>query len=373
MVREPAETDWRTGWRTGFEHAATVLPGRDVRVLFGAGSLDLVAEEARALGGRALLVAGPHEDHAASVVLQALAGDAAGRLRDVAQHVPVALALAAVQRASADRVGVLVALGGGSATGLAKAVARELHLPVLAVPTTYAGSEMTPVWGLTDASGKTTGRDVTVLPRTVVYDPLLTASLPAALTAASGMNALAHAVESLYAPDRDEATVEVAGRAVTALVRALPVAVHRPADPAGRAEALYGAWLAGWALGSTVTGPHHKLAHVLGGKYGLPHAAVHSALLPHVVGALSAEAGDALAPLAGALGEPPTGLGPALHRFARGLGAPTALAGLGRALGDDDLRSVARVVAGSGVPSPRPLSEEGLLALLRDARAGGQP
>lgn len=132
---------------------------------------------------------------------------------------------------------MLITVGGGSATGLAKAVVLETGLPIVAVPTTYAGSEMTAIWGHTDSAGKTTGWDGRVLPRAVIYDPTLTLSLPPEITGASGMNALAHA--------------------------------------------LYGAWLAGWCLGSTTMGLHHKLAHVLGGIYRLPHAGVHSALLPH--------------------------------------------------------------------------------------------
>ena len=169
-----------------FTYDAPVLDGRAVRVVFGAGTLGQLASEVRPLGRRALLVAGAHEDAAAGTVSAQLGNDLVGRLRDVTQHVPVELAHDAITRARDVGADVVVAVGGGSATGLAKVVARDTGLPVLAVPTTYAGSEMTPIWGLTDRHGKTTGRDVAVLPRTVVYDPELTISLPPDITAASG-------------------------------------------------------------------------------------------------------------------------------------------------------------------------------------------
>ena len=179
--------------------AVPVLDDRPVRVIFGIGSLAEVRTEVLALGRRALLVTGRHEQAAADVASALLGADLVGELREVAQHVPVQLAADAVSLARGLRADVLVTVGGGSATGLAKAVALEVGLPVLAVPTTYAGSEMTPIWGLTDGEGKTTGRDARVLPRTVIYDPSLTRSLPPDITAASGMNALAHAIEALYA------------------------------------------------------------------------------------------------------------------------------------------------------------------------------
>jgi maleylacetate reductase len=356
-----------------FVREAPVVAGRSVRVVFGVGALDQVADEARRLGGRALLVAGAHEDEAAERVGAGLgAGALAGRLRDVAQHVPVELAAAAVDRTREVGADVLVAIGGGSATGLAKAIALKTGLPVLAVPTTYAGSEMTPIWGLSDADGKRTGRDPAVLPRTVVYDPALTVSLPSEVTAASGMNAIAHIVESLYAPD---ATPEHATRAedgLRALATGLPVAVRRPGDLEARTQALYGAHLAGWALGATTMGLHHKLAHVLGGAYRLPHAATHSALLPQVAAFNAAAAQAQLRGAASAVGSSTTsGVGAALFDLARSLGAPTSLAELGLPL--EALDAVVATVLAARVPNPRPIDATGLRDLLLKAHTGTRP
>ena len=224
----------------------------------------------------------------------------------------------------------LVAVGGGSAVGLAKAIALQVDVAILAVPTTYAGSEQTPIWGLTQAGRKTTGRDARVLPSTVVYDPALTVGLPAELSAASGMNAIAHAIEAAYAPDGSPVTALLAAEAIGALSAALPVVVREPGNLPARERALYGSWLAGTVLGATTMGLHHKLAHVIGGSYRLPHAGTHSALLPHVVAFNAAAAHDELAAAARAAGAAgPGGLGAALFDLATATGAPTSLSLLG--------------------------------------------
>jgi maleylacetate reductase len=355
-----------------FTYDAPVLDNRVVRVVFGAGALGQLASEARALGRRTLLVAGAHEDAAAGTVSEQLGNDLVGRLRDVTQHVPVELAHAAIRRARDVGAEVVVAVGGGSATGLAKVVARDTGLPVLAVPTTYAGSEMTPIWGLTDRRGKTTGRDVAVLPRTVVYDPELTVSLPPDITAASGMNALAHAVESLYAPDTTELLRMVAEEALRALAASLPAAVARADDLEARSEALYGAWLAGWALGSSTMGLHHKLAQVLGGSFRLPHAGVHSALLPQVAAYNAPAARPAFTRAARALAcGDPLDVGPALFDLAVRILAPTSLSELG--LPQGAVEQVAATVAAADVPNPRPVTVPELVRLLQGAYMGRRP
>jgi alcohol dehydrogenase class IV len=206
-----------------FSYSAPVLADRAVRVVFGIESLDQVASEARTLGARIMIICGRHEAEAADVVAGQLGDDLAWRISDVVQHVPVDVATQALEAARDARAGVLISIGGGSATGLAKAIARETGLPILAVPTTYAGSEMTPIWGQSDQGEKITGRDPRVLPRIVIYDPALTTSMPPELTAASGMNALAHALEALYAPDGTPRSSEVAEEAVRALAHAYRV------------------------------------------------------------------------------------------------------------------------------------------------------
>jgi alcohol dehydrogenase class IV len=324
------------------------------------------------LGNRIVIISGRHQSAAAAAVSAQLGDDLAWRIPDVVQHVPLADVARGLEAALDVTAGVLVSIGGGSATGLAKAIARDAGLPIVAVPTTYAGSEMTPIWGQSDQGGKTTGRDPQVLPRIVVYDPALTVSMPAELTAASGMNALAHAIEALYARDSTSQSSDLAEDAIRALVHGLPRAVNKPDDLQARTETLRGAWLAGWALGTTTMGLHHKLARVLGGTYHLPHASVHSVLLPQVA-AFNAPA--ALVPFsraARALGvSGPEAVGVALFELATQLEAPTALADLG--IEPDAIDVVAKTVAGEGVANPRDFTEEDVSYLLRQAYLGKQP
>jgi maleylacetate reductase len=355
-----------------FTFSAPVLQDRAVRVVFGPGSLTRVATEARILGSRIMIISGSHEADAAEAVSGQHGNDLAWRIPEVVQHVPVEVAGRAIAAAHDARTGVLVSIGGGSATGLAKAVARATGLPILAVPTTYAGSEMTPIWGQSDQGEKTTGRDPRVLPRVVVYDPALTISMPPDLTAASGMNALAHAVESLYAPDSTSRSLDVAEEAIRALVLGLPRAVRQPDDLGARTEALRGAWLAGWALGSTTMGLHHRLAHVLGGRYRLPHAGVHSALLPQVAAFNAPAAPGPFGRAARALGiADPQAVGSALFDLAAQLKAPISLADLG--LESDAIAAVAKTVAAAPVSNPRDLTEEDVSYLVRQAYLGKKP
>lgn len=355
-----------------FEAAVPVLPDRTVRVLFGRGAVDHVAAETRTVGGRALLVAGPRQDRVVRGLIERLGTAYVARVREVAEHVPAPLVAATLQRVADAEADVLVAVGGGSATGLAKAVVRESGLPLVAVPTTYAGSEMTPLWGVTDETGKRTGRDPRVLPRTVVYDPELTCSLPASLAATSGMNALAHAVEALYAPDATPLTLRAAQEAASSLAASLPHLGARPQNLDARSRALYGAWLAGWALGGSTMGLHHKLAHVLGGRCALPHAATHSVLLPHVAAFNLPFAPEAFAQAAAALGVATAAEVPgALHELAERCGAPTSLGALG--LDPAMVDTVSAEVVAAPVPNPRPVTTADVAHLLRAAHRGGCP
>jgi maleylacetate reductase len=355
-----------------FTFLAPVSKERAVRVVFGPGGLDQVASEARTLGTRIMIISGRHEAAAAEAVSAKLGDDLACRISAVVQHVPVAVATEAIEAAREARIGVLISIGGGSATGLAKAVARDTGLPILAVPTTYAGSEMTSIWGLSDHGEKITGRDLRVLPRIVVYDPILTVSMPPELTAASGMNALAHAVESLYAPDSTADSLEIAEEAIHALAHGLPRTVNQPDGLEARAATLRGAWLAGWALGSTTMGLHHKLAHILGGKYRLPHAGTHSALLPQLAAFNAPSAAGPFSRAARALGvDGPAAVAPALFDLATQLGAPTSLAELG--LDREALDAVAETVAVREVPNPRGFTQEDLDRLLWQAYVGNRP
>jgi maleylacetate reductase len=339
---------------------AQELPGG--RVLFGPGSLALVPEESDRLGCAAvLLIAGasakPHADELAA----ALGPRLAGRIDGVVPHVPEQVAAEALRLAAEAGADGLVCVGGGSATGLAKAVARTTRTPILAVPTTYAGSEMTPVWGITTGGRKTTGSDPAVRPRTVVYDPRLTVSMPPGVTAASGMNAAAHCVAALTSVGL--LTALFAEQGLRALAGALPRCVDRPADLDARGEALWGAWLAGLALAGAGTGPHHRICHVLGGSFGLPHADVHAAVLPHAAALGSAP--DGLARAARALGaaDAPGGL----WDLARRTGASQSLRQLG--LQPQDVDAAAEQVA----TADRRVTQPAVAEVLRLAYEGRRP
>ena len=340
-----------------------------MRVVFGPGRLAELGDEVERLGLRRVLVLGtPEQEPTLRATADGLGGRAAGVFAQARQHVPAAIAAAAADRARELGADGCVAVGGGSSVGLGKAVALRHGLPVVAVPTTYAGSEMTPIWGLTEDGEKRTGRDRAVLPRTVVYDPELTLSLPAGLSVTSGLNAVAHAVEGLWAPDGTPVTALMAEEGVRSLLAALPTIVERPGDLDARSGALQGAWLCGAVLGATTMSLHHKLCHVLGGSFDLPHAETHAVVLPHVVAHNAPSAPVALAALGRALGVEPSSAAAALADRARDLGAPTSLAALG--MPRDGLPRVVDAVLAQPYANPAPVTRESLTALLEGCFAG---
>lgn len=334
------------------------------RVVLGAGAVDrLPAELDRAGWRRAFVISTPGRAAETDAVAAVLGERVAARFDRAVPHVPVAAvgdALAALAPAGAD---VLVAVGGGSAIGLAKALALRTGLPIAAVPTTYAGSEMTTIWGLTDRGVKRTGRDPRVASSIVVYDARLTLSLPPELSAASGMNAMAHAVEALYAADADDETRARAESAARALAASLPRTIEAPDDLEAREATLHAAHDAAIALNNASMGLHHRLCHVLGGRVGLPHAMTHAVLLPHVVAFNAPAASEAMDRLASALGvgDAPAGLA-ALNRR---LGIRARLRDLG--LREADLAAAAAAAADGEYPNPRPASAEDVRAILAAA------
>lgn len=346
----------------------TALP---MRVVFGPGSLARLPEEVTALGlTRVLVLCSPEQEATGQLVADALGDRAAGVLAEARMHVPVEVARAARDRAAELGADGCVAVGGGSAVGLGKAIALEHGLPVLAVPTTYAGSEMTPVWGLTQDGAKTTGRDPRVLPVSVVYDPELTLTLPVAMSVTSGINALAHAVEGLYAPDATPIVSLMAADGVRALVSALPRIVADPTDLAARGDAQYGAWLCGAVLGATTMSLHHKLCHALGGTLDLPHAPTHTVVLPHALAYNAPAVPDAVAALSSAMGgaaDPAR----ALWDLAGTLGAPRSLRELG--MTETDIDPIIDQALATPYANPRDVTRDGVRALLHRAWAGEPP
>jgi alcohol dehydrogenase class IV len=292
------------------------------------------------------------------------------RYHDVVMHVPVEVAeraRAAAAKAGAD---VVVSVGGGSTTGLAKAIAMTSGLPVIAVPTTYAGSEATAVWGLTSGDVKTTGTDPKVLPRAVVYDATLTLSLPVDMSVASGLNALAHCVDSLWAPSADPINAAFATEGIRALASGLPQVAADPAGLPGREHAQYAAYLSAVAFASAGSGLHHKVCHVLGGKYNLPHAQTHAVVLPYVLAFNAPAAPMAADRVAESFGTANAVEG--LRELRARLNAPRALRDYG--LEEAAIPAAAAAILPSVPPSnPRPVTQEDLEALLRAAWAGTEP
>lgn len=344
--------------------------GLPSRVVFGEGTLAQLPAELDRLGlKRVLVLATPQQAGSAQALVDALGGRAAGIFAEAAMHTPVEITERAMAQVQALGVDGTVAVGGGSTIGLGKAIALRTDLPQVAVPTTYAGSEMTTILGETAGGEKRTLRSLKVLPEVVIYDVSLTLSLPPALSATSGLNAIAHAVEALYAPDTNPVVALMAEEAIGALARGLPRVVAAPHDVQGRSDALYGAWLCGTVLGMVAMSLHHKLCHVLGGSFGLPHAETHAVVLPHATAYNAAHAPDAMARIARALGAADAAMG--LHELAKRLGAPTALRDLG--LKEADLDRAAQIASRDPYANPRPIERAGIRKLLSDAWAGRPP
>lgn len=340
------------------------------RVVFGEGAFDQVPAELDRLGALRVLLIADRSGHAwADRLVERVDGRIVGQVRDVRPHVPIADAEAARQLAADTGADSIVTIGGGSATGLGKAVALERRLPILAVPTTYAGSEMTPIWGLTRGSRKETGRDLSVQPTTVVYDPVLTVSLPPGISGPSGMNAVAHCVEALYASGANPITTLMAEEGIRVLARGLPQVVARPDDLGARGAVLVGAYLAASSFAAAGSGIHHKICHVLGGAYDLPHAEMHTVILPHAVAFVAPYVPAAMVRAAAALGDPD--VAGAIYDLGRAVGAPADLATIG--MPADRLDEAADLIADAAQDGAIPVTSASMRALLGDAFAGRRP
>lgn len=290
--------------------------------------------------------------------------------REVVMHVPAEVADRAVAAAEVGDIDLIVSVGGGSATGLAKAVALETRIPIIAVPTTFAGSEATNVWGRTENARKRTGTDDAVLPTTVVYDAQLLTELPHDLAVSSGLNALAHCIDSMWAPRADPINAALALEGIRALNRGLPQLGPGDDGLSGLEDTLYGAYLAAVAFASAGSGMHHKIAHVLGGTFGLPHAQTHAILLPHILAFNAPGVPDAEARMAEAFDAETAVEG--LRRLREAVGAPSALSEIGFSPGDIP-EAVDLSLSAIPESNPQPVTRENLTALLTAATNGVQP
>ena len=336
------------------------------RIVFGSGTMESVADELGLLGvRRAMVLTTPVQEKEGIVLKTLLKDQAVAVFAGAAMHTPVEVTEVALRALAGSDADGIVSLGGGSTTGLGKALAVRTGLRHLTIPTTYAGSEVTPILGETEGGEKRTRSDPAILPDTVVYDVDLTVGLPVKMSATSGLNAIAHAVEALYARDRNPIVSLMASEAISKLAAALPVICTDPTDRDARSDALLGAWLCGTCLGSVGMALHHKLCHTLGGSFDLPHAETHSVVLPHALAFNAAAAPEAIDRLRQILGEDPAA---ALQALARRIGAPTSLAELG--MPEAGIDRAADLAMANPYWNPRPLNREGVRALLARAWSG---
>lgn len=347
-----------------------VYTSHPARVIFRPGALADLSSEAERLGiGRVLVLSTPEQSASADAVSDRLGSRSAGTFTRAAMHTPVSVTQEAMKVVAELGVDGLVAIGGGSTIGLAKAIALRTDLPQIVIPTTYAGSEVTPIIGQTEDGLKTTQVSARVLPEIVIYDVELTLTLPPALSATSGMNAIAHAVEALYARDRNPIVSMMALEGVRALVGSLPKVVRNPNDIEARSDLQYGAWLCGTCLGAVGMALHHKLCHTLGGTFDLPHAETHTVVLPHALAYNAPAAPDAVAFLADALGDADPAR--ALFELAGELGVARALKDLG--MPEDGIDRATDLALANPYWNPRPLERDALRACIAAAWAGEAP
>ncbi|MGF6096117.1 maleylacetate reductase [Pseudomonas sp. 18175] len=346
--------------------------GLPARVIFGKGSLQQLEAEIDHLGSRrALVLCTPEQRDQAEAIAEMLGARAAGVFDKAVMHVPIETAREAREVARKLGADCAVAIGGGSTTGLGKAIALDSGLPILAIPTTYAGSEMTPVYGLTENGIKKTGKDFRVLPKTVIYDPELSATLPVDMSVTSGMNAIAHAAEGLYAQDGNPVMGLLAEEGIRAMAEGLGRIVKAPQDLDARSDCLYGAWLCSTVLGNVGMALHHKLCHTLGGTFNLPHAATHTIVLPHAIAYNAKAAPEAASRIVRALGGQADSAGQALYDLAKSLGAPLTLKSLG--VTEADLDRATDIALTNPYWNPRPIERTAIRQLLQDAYEGNRP
>jgi len=340
------------------------------RIVFGSGTLQRLPEEVQRLGcQRALVLSTKFQEQSGKDVQKLLGKVAVGLYSNATMHTPETITEEAMKLAEQLKADCVVSVGGGSTTGLGKAIAYRTDLPQIVIPTTYAGSEATPILGQTAGGQKTTLKSDKVLPEVILYDVDLTMTLPATMTITSGMNAIAHAVEALYSPESNPMIDMLAEQGIAAIARALPIIHKDPSNVDARSDALFGAWACGTCLGAVGMSLHHKICHTLGGSFDMPHAETHTVILPHAVAYNEPGAKEAIAKVARALGTDNAAQG--LYDLAKSLGAPYSLKELG--FKEEDIPKAADIASKAPYPNPVKLEREKILILLKNAWAGTRP
>ena len=345
------------------------FPGISTRVIFGSGTIAQAGHEIERLNHKkALILSTAHQKSEAQALAAQLGALSAGVFAGAVMHTPTDVTETALAAFKASGATAIVALGGGSTTGLGKAIALRSGADQIVIPTTYAGSEMTDILGETENGAKTTKRDAAIRPETVIYDVNLTLTLPVAMTVTSALNAIAHGVEALYAPDRNPVIEQMCLAAFRSFSDALPVVMKDPSNLQARGQVLCGAWLCSIALGYVSMALHHKLCHVLGGSFGMPHAETHAVMISHSTAFNAVAVPELLKPIGDIFGGSPGG---GLYDFAKSLSAPMSLAELGFA--ETDIDKAADIATLNPYTNPRPFGRDEIRALLQDAWSGERP
>jgi maleylacetate reductase len=351
-------------------HAGFAADSAPVRVRFGIGARhDLTKELSSLNAAKALVLTTPEQVSQGMDLAESLGESVVGIYSKATMHTPVGVtedAMCVALKAGAD---CLIAIGGGSTIGLGKALSWRLGLPQIVLPTTYAGSEATPVLGQTENGKKSTFSSQKVQPNAIVYDAELVATLPASMTVTSALNAMAHAVEGLYAQNGNRLSSALAMEGIRAFVRGLPHVVQKPDNLIAREDTLFGAWLCGSVLAQVGMALHHKICHTLGGALNLPHAQTHAIILPYATAYNEASVGRVLQPMAELLNADTAATG--LYQFSKQLGAPTALKDLG--VNEADLDHVVNLAVENPYWNPRPVEKPALRAMLQEAWLGVPP
>ena len=342
------------------------------RIIFGPGRLAQLRAEAECLGMKRLLVLStPGRKQLAQQVAELLGELSVGIYAKSTLHVPGKVVSCLATHLGKLQIDGCVAVGGGSTIGLAKMASLKFNTPYLAIPTTFSGSEMTPIWGTTNNNIKTTGRDQIVLPRTVIYDPELSLSLPSRIAAASGMNAIAHCVEALYSDKHNPLASLLAREGIRILNATLTDLDSCQNQLEVRAAMLLGSYYAGMSLAASVMGIHHKICHVLGGSFNLSHSEVHAVILPYALAFNSRSIPEAVALIENALSCPKNGAPQALFELNKQVGLPISLRALG--MHPADLEKAAELIISGAYTNPRPINYKNISALLESAFFGLRP
>lgn len=340
------------------------------RVIFASGALLQVADEIALLNKKRVLLISDESAAKHAVRLQTELGSLVIQsVSHVVMHVPDEFSSPIAETARREKIDLVLTIGGGSATGLGKIIALECAIDLMAIPTTYAGSEMTSIWGRTNNNQKSTGRNPAVLPKTTIYDPELTLSLPYSISVNSGMNAIAHAVEALYAPEVTPEIKRAALEGITIFTSGLRGIRENINNLSSRTDLLRGSMLCGFSLNNATMGIHHKICHTLGGIFDLPHAPMHSAVLPWAVQYNQGFASTQLNEVAEVLSARSAAQG--LWDLAKEVGAQTSLKEIGYPI--ERTEEVADVISSAKYVNPRPFDKDGIMELLSNANTGSRP